>query len=225
MQKDIIKILIVEDDPGDADFIKETLADQPDSFEIEWIDRLRTAMENLKMSQFDMVLLDLGLPDSQGLDTFNYINAVAPETPILILTGLNDNELAVRAVQNGAQDYLVKGTVTSELLGHTIKYAIERKKVQIESYHNERLRGALELAEGASHELSQPIQIIAGLVELISLETTNNKVLSEKIEIMKEQIYHISKWLHQLQHITHYRTKSYLGERIFDLGNSSKKRK
>jgi two-component system, cell cycle sensor histidine kinase and response regulator CckA len=125
-----IKILLVEDNPGDVLLLQETLADIT-HFELELVnvDRLAQALNRLQSETFDVILLDLLLPDSEGLDTFVQIYNRVPLMPIVVLTGIADETLALRAMQAGAQDYLVKGkTSGSELLMRSIRYAIERKR-------------------------------------------------------------------------------------------------
>jgi two-component system, cell cycle sensor histidine kinase and response regulator CckA len=127
-----IKILLVEDNPGDALLLQETLSDI-DFVELEWnhADRLSNALDRLQSENFDVILLDLMLPDSQGLDTFIHIHKQAPFIPIVVLTGMANETLALRAMQAGAQDYLVKGQVSgSDLLMRSIRYAIERKRIE-----------------------------------------------------------------------------------------------
>jgi PAS domain S-box-containing protein len=126
-----IKILLVEDNPGDARLIREMLAKaEPGSFALDWVPRLSDGLERLSQGEIDLVLLDLGLPDSQGLDTFFRAYAQAPEIPFVLLTGLDDETLALSAVRQGAQDYLVKGETNGNALFRAIRYAAERKKVQ-----------------------------------------------------------------------------------------------
>jgi two-component system, cell cycle sensor histidine kinase and response regulator CckA len=125
-----IKILLVEDNPGDVLLLQETLSDIT-HFELELahVDRLAKALDRLQSETFDVVLLDLLLPDSEGLETFIQIYDWVPLTPIVVLTGMADETLALRAMQAGAQDYLVKGHMSgSELLMRSIRYAIERKR-------------------------------------------------------------------------------------------------
>jgi anti-anti-sigma factor len=126
-----IKVLLVEDNPGDARLLREMLAEVGGiSFELEYADQLSSGLERLAVEGIDLILLDLSLPDSQGLDTFARANAQAPQVPIIVLSGLDDEVLAVKAVREGAQDYLVKGLVDSNLLARAIRYAIERKKAE-----------------------------------------------------------------------------------------------
>jgi PAS domain S-box-containing protein len=126
-----IKILLVEDNPGDARLIQEMLADAgAQGVTSEWVPRLSQGLECLDQGEIDLVLLDLNLPDSHGLDTFFKAYAHAPEIPFVILTGLDDETLALTAVRQGAQDYLVKGETDANKLFRAIRYATERKRVQ-----------------------------------------------------------------------------------------------
>ena len=123
-----IKVLLVEDNPGDARLIQEMLTEGMDGrFILEQADRLSEGLECLDKMDFDVVLLDLRLPDSYGLKTFARINAQAPQVPIVVLSSLNDESLAINAVQHGAQDYLVKGHVDSNFLRRSLRYAVERR--------------------------------------------------------------------------------------------------
>lgn len=112
--------------------------------------RLNEAIAQLKKSSFDVVLLDLSLPDSQGLNTVTKLHTEVPDIPIVVLTGLDDRDVALQAVVQGAQDYLVKGKITAELLDRTIKYAIEREHTARLLRHSEdRYRQLVELSPHA----------------------------------------------------------------------------
>ncbi len=131
MKKKPIQVLLLEDNPGDARLFREFLREGDlAQVELDHVERLKTGLEHLTQGKPDVILLDLGLPDSQGLDTFTQVYARAPDVPIVVLTGLNDAEQAVEAVRAGAQDYLVKGEVSSGLLVRAIRYAIERKQAE-----------------------------------------------------------------------------------------------
>jgi diguanylate cyclase (GGDEF)-like protein len=131
MQHDSTTILLVEDNPGDARLLHEALADAgPFRFELTRCERLGDALKALAGDRFDVVFLDLSLPDSLGLDTFFRVHRAAPNVPIIVLTGSCDETLAVKAVKAGAQDYLVKGEVEARLLVRSMRYAIERHRMQ-----------------------------------------------------------------------------------------------
>jgi len=128
-----ISVLLIENNPDDAVLIQQSLSSSPHFLpRITHADRLHIALECLKNNDIDVVLLDLGLPDGQGLATFERAYASAPHVPFIILTGCDDEDLAMLAVRKGAQDYFVKGQVNDSLLRRAIRYAIERKKMLIE---------------------------------------------------------------------------------------------
>jgi PAS domain S-box-containing protein len=123
------KILLVEDNSGDIGLIKEALRGR-NRFELSCVDRFSAALAHLERSPVDVILLDLALPDSNGLDTLDKMRANAGSTPIVILTGSDDDDLAVSALRRGAQDYLVKGQVDGGLLARLLVYAIERWRAE-----------------------------------------------------------------------------------------------
>ena len=124
-----LRILVIEDNPADADFIHEMLLQAGSlNFQIESVSRLSAAITRLESKDIDLVLLDLGLPDSQGLPTFHKLQKAAPDIPVIVLTGNDDQELAITAVRDGAQDYLVKGQIGGSLLARAARYALERKR-------------------------------------------------------------------------------------------------
>lgn len=125
-----IKLLVVEDNPDDAELLRRKLRDAKGAYiEMELAGRLSTALERLAAESFDVVVSDLGLPDSQGFETFLSLHNQNPDIPIIVLTGYSDENLAINAVQSGAQDYLVKGQVDGNLLVRSIRYSIERQKL------------------------------------------------------------------------------------------------
>ncbi len=131
MNNNPIKILLIEDNPGDARLIKEMLIEAKSApFILEWRDRLHAGLQWLTEYCADVVLLDLGLPDSQGLDTYAKVHDQFPRLPIVVLSGLHDESVAVKAVRDGAQDYLVKGQIDGRLMARSMRYAIERKNAE-----------------------------------------------------------------------------------------------
>lgn len=129
--EDEIKVLIVEDNPADSRTMDELLTESKEvAFEVVVADRLSVALERLSTESVDVILLDLGLPDSHGLDTFSEMNSSSPRIPIIVLTGMDDHNLAIEAVRIGAQDYLVKGEVDCNRLVRSTLFAIERKRAE-----------------------------------------------------------------------------------------------
>ena len=128
-----IRTLLIEDDPVDAELIQGVLSQAPEAaFELEWVDGLAKGLKELNAGVVDLVLLDLHLPESRGVDTFNTTRACAPAVPIVVLTGLDDHELALKVVRNGAQDYLVKGQIDRHTLLRSMQYALVRHRLQHE---------------------------------------------------------------------------------------------
>ncbi len=131
-----LKVLLVEDNGGDALLVRSMLDDvAPSRFEIVHAVRLADGVRGLLDGGFDCVLLDLSLPDAQGLDGLGQVRTVATNVPVIVLSGGTDEELAVGAVAAGAQDYLVKGETDPKLLARSINYAIERKRAEVELAH------------------------------------------------------------------------------------------
>jgi diguanylate cyclase (GGDEF)-like protein len=128
-----IFILLIEDDPYDAELTMAALG-EIESFRcmFEQAETLSRGLERLSRGGVDLVLLDLGLPDSLGLGTFELSYVQYPDIPIIILSGLADEEMAIKTVQEGAQDYLVKGNFDANLLARAIRYAIERHRIKAE---------------------------------------------------------------------------------------------
>ncbi len=151
METPVITALLIEDNPDDALLIQRYLkASGKVNYHIIHAETLGEGLASLQRVQFNIILLDLVLPDGpMGLTTFETVHARASDIPIIVLTGHDDDELAVEAVQKGAQDYLVKGLVTGPMLGRAIRYAIERKKLLIQLEHStkeiKKLRGFLPI--------------------------------------------------------------------------------
>ncbi len=153
-----LTLLVVEDDPVFIRFLEKILSYQNIAFfSVRFVSRLETALELLKTSLFDAVLLDLGLPDSNGIETFQRFHRQWPEVPVIVLSNLDDQDIACGAVSQGAQDYLVKGEVDGRLLSRSILYAVQRR----------RLQKALEVSlENLRRARANTIQLVAMAVEM-----------------------------------------------------------
>ncbi|MEO5356966.1 MAG: ATP-binding protein [Nitrospirae bacterium YQR-1] len=129
----VIKVLLVEDDDQDIDYLKESLSEfNICTFELSYAKSLRTARDQLHESSFDVILLDLFLPDSTGIETFEKLRLTAKKKPIIILSTLDDENLAIRAVKQGAQDYIFKWKINEKVLARTLCYSIERNRLLVE---------------------------------------------------------------------------------------------
>ncbi|MGB9129269.1 MAG: EAL domain-containing protein [Thiobacillus sp.] len=138
-------VLLIEDDPADARLIQDALAGTGSSpFRVEWVRQLSDALERLSGEGFEVILLDLSLPDSPGLDAFDQVFQAAPDSLILVLSGLTDEETARQAMERGAHDYFSKGHVDAHWLPRALRYVIDRKKA----------RGALQNSEARFRAMS-----------------------------------------------------------------------
>src|SRR5438105_4558936 len=134
-----VKVLLIEDSPMDSRLLRLLLSEGNFShFEITAVERLSDGLERLNEERFDVVVSDLTLPDSHGFETFQWLRAHAPDLPILVLSGVDDESLAIKAVREGAQDYLVKGRVDAHGLSHAIVFAVERHRAEQAMHQSEK---------------------------------------------------------------------------------------
>jgi two-component sensor histidine kinase len=157
-----VEILLFEDNPGDARLIEEMLEEFADfPYELINVKTLNEGLSLLKKLPFDIILTDLGLPDSDGIDTFLDIRTGNSRIPIIIFTASNDEKIGIYAVKKGAQDYLVKGQVDGRLLKRSIQYSIERKKI-------EELLKNIEIARKKEiyHRIKNNLQVISSFLDL-----------------------------------------------------------
>lgn len=168
-----IPTLLIEDNPGDVRLIQEMLSEaNPGACQITVFDRLGTARPALEQGGYDVVLLDLTLPDSTGLETLSRLRATVATAAVIVLTGLNDEAAAIQALREGAQDYLVKDRMNPEVLWRSIRYAIERKRVELKLLARER-----EL-ENQTRDLEE---VNAALKVLLKQREADKKELEEQI--------------------------------------------
>jgi signal transduction histidine kinase len=201
-----LAIGLVEDNPGDARLIQEMLRQASVApFRVDWLSRLDALLAHLEQESFDVLLLDLGLPDSQGLATFHRVHGRVPKIPIIIFSGATDEELAAEAVAHGAQDYLVKGEIDAFLLKRAIRYAIERKRgeSEIQELLNE-LREAVRVRDTflaiAAHELKTPLTALQLQIRLLQKSDgrTCATMSAEQLEHAVEMIARQTTRLHAL---------------------------
>jgi signal transduction histidine kinase len=190
MNADPIKVLLVEDNPGDARLLREFLREpQGSAFELVHVDRLSDALNVLGEEPFAVVLLDLSLPDAHGLDTISRLRGHAPHVPIVVLTGLNDEEIAVRAVEQGAQDYLIKGQVDGQLLARSLRYAIQRHRAEESLKQRNRelliLRKISETILGSLDLASVTERILEEAMVSCSFDLGNIRLLDRSGEVLE----------------------------------------
>lgn len=172
-----IRAFLVEDDSGYASLIRKILA-RTSSFHYELTHavRLSDALKQLEQDSCDIILLDLTLPDSWGIDTFRKIQACAPHIPIIILTGMEDENLGFQIVQEGAQDYLVKGQASIDFFNRSISYAIHRKRIEWE------LKQQRELVTQQARELEEALSIQRHISDNLIHTAAELKAAKEQVE-------------------------------------------
>lgn len=193
MAEQPLRVLLIEDNPGDVRLIQAMLQ-EPNvvrgrayrPVHSEAVERLGLGLERLQQDQFDAVLLDLSLPDAEGLPCVRQVAECAPTVPIVVLSGRDDFGTALRAVHEGAQDYLLKGHVDAELLRRALEYAIERKELEaertqlLEREHSARVEAELavrirdQVLGTVSHDLRTPLATIGLFARLLQEAAPNH---------------------------------------------------
>lgn len=224
-----LTVLLVEDNPGDAFLIQGMLGvvnPSDTTFQLQHEERLQDAIATLNSQPFSVILLDLSLPDSQGLQALQTLEENAPSVPVVILTGQKDEALATQAVHAGAQDYLIKGQVTQEVLVRSIRYAIERHRsdsalrqrtLELERANLELNRQAQQLADvnadleafnyTIAHDLRNPLAGIKTACALLDASLGNQDSKSTRylsmIQEYSQQMGGVFEGLLQLAQLSH----------------------
>ena len=155
-------VLIIEDNPGDADLVRLRLVEGKPGLDVACVNRLSDGLESLAHEPPSVVLLDLNLPDSRGAETFRRVLNKAPGVPVVVLSGQDDEELALKAVHQGVQDYLVKGAFDSKQLARAMRYAVERQALitSLDMSRKQQLQFKDQFLSHVSHELRTPLTSI-----------------------------------------------------------------
>src|ERR1700729_2914251 len=169
MEHEPAHILLIEDNPGDADLVRLRLVESKSEVHVNCVPRLSDALACLEAETPSLVLLDLNLPDSHGADTFRRIMQKAPNVPVVILSGQDDEALAMKAVHLGVQDYLIKGEITSKHLERALRYAVERQGLlrSLEIARKQQLEFKNQFLSHVSHELRTPLTCIHQYVTIL----------------------------------------------------------
>ncbi|MBL4851867.1 MAG: response regulator [Gammaproteobacteria bacterium] len=187
MNSPVLNILLVEDDSGDADYLQDIISDAPGvSVNITISDRLENALRALAETDFDTVLLDLNLPDSNGIETFKKIHEPNKNTPVIVLTGLNDESTALKCMQEGAQDYLDKTGLSCSLLMRTIRHSIERQRLLqvVDQMRKKDTQRKDAFISHISHELRSPMASIYQFSSLL-LDGAAGDINEEQTEFLE----------------------------------------
>jgi two-component sensor histidine kinase len=211
MSPEPLHILLVEDNPGDVRLLREMFStERPESYEITQLPRLGLALNHLAKGGVDIVLLDLGLPDGDGLDTVRRVRKLAPQVPLIVLTGRDDDAAVAEAMLEGAQDYLVKGQIETRALPRALRHAIERFRLLAKAALNNielerRVQEKDLLLSEIHHRVKNSLQVVSSLLRLEAarihdpaigemLQTTQNRIRS--MALIHQTLYQSKDFAH-----------------------------
>jgi signal transduction histidine kinase len=162
-------VLLIEDNPGDADLVRLRLVEGTSDADVSCVNRLSDGLASIKEKWPSVILLDLNLPDCQGAETFRRVLEKAPDVPVVILSGQDDEALAMKALHQGVQDYLVKGAISSSSLDRAMRYAVERQALlrSLEMSRKQQLEFKNQFLSHVSHELRTPLTCIHQFVSIL----------------------------------------------------------
>lgn len=183
MNPELLRILLVEDNLGDVRLLREMFATEPPgSFEITHLPRLGLALNHLAKGGVDIVILDLGLPDGDGMDIVRRVRKLAPEVPVIVLTGWDDDAAVAEAMKEGVQDYLVKGQIETRALPRALRHAIERfrllTRAAVANIELERRVHEKDILLGEiHHRVKNSLQVVSSLLSLEAARITDPSVI------------------------------------------------
>jgi signal transduction histidine kinase len=198
-----LQVLLVEDNAGDVRLLREMFKkEKHDAFQLTHLLRMSDAETHLAKGGVDIVLLDLGLPDGHGLDTVRRAHAAAPEVPVLVLTGLDDEDLAAEAMNAGAQDYLIKGQIENRALPRALRHAVERHRMQTETdlIRTNQMQFKDEFLSHVSHELRSPLTAVRQFVTILldGLAGELNPEQAQYLEIVLRNVKQLHSMINDL---------------------------
>ena len=206
MGNEKIRVLMVEDNSGDARLVQKFLATSEFvDFEVTWARRLEEATELVEKAEYDVVLLDLGLPGISGLDTFSDMYFFSGDVPIVILTGRSDQTLALTALQDGAQDYIFKSHMERDALERTLRYAIERHRRQEEMDDIRSMLLKAEAVQGAASQIKKPLSTIVGISDEL-IEAAADHPQRPLFEVLRSEVRQIQDFVEKVGDL--YSTKT-----------------
>lgn len=209
MMRDTMRILVVEDNPGDVRLLQEMFSgERPGSYDLVHMPRLGLALNHLAKGDVDIVLLDLGLPDGDGMEIVRKVRAVAPQTPLVVLTGRDDDAMIAEAMLEGAQDYLVKGQIEQKALPRALRHAIERfslsNRAALANIELERRVHEKDILLGEiHHRVKNSLQVVSSLLSLEAARIQDTTVI-EMLQVTQNRIRSMA-----LIHQTLYQSKDF----------------
>jgi signal transduction histidine kinase len=188
-------VLLIEDNPGDADLVRLRLVEGNSTVNVSCVDRLADGLASIAKEPPSVVLLDLNLPDSHGADTFRKVLASAPGVPVVILSGQDDEALAMKALHQGVQDYLIKGDITSSHLERAVRHAMERQALlrSLEMSRHQQIEFKNQFLSHVSHELRTPLTCIHQFITILLDGLAG--------EVNTEQRYHLGTVLNSVNQL------------------------
>jgi CheY-like chemotaxis protein len=217
-------VLLIEDNAWHAGLVGHALTHAPTStpevpaFELIVHETLGAGIEALASREFDIVVLDLELPDAEGVTAISEVRTFAPMIPIVVLTGTNDDLLALDALRQGAQDYLVKGKADANLLVRSLRYAIERKRAEETLSRTQWLAGIGETVLTMQHEINNPLSVLLANAEFLSTAGATAEQ-SEMVGAIVDSAWRIAAVVQHLGELKDPSAVAYVnGRRILDIG-------
>lgn len=195
----VIQVLLAEDNPADTLMVREALRESMlVRFNLTQVERLSELREKLLSGAFDVVLTDLGLPDSQGLDTYRQIRPWAGALPVIVLTGLNDEAMGIAALREGAQEYLVKSEMMETTLPRVLRYALEKKRSEVRLQQAHKMEAIGRIAAGVAHDFNNILSAMIMHAELATTMEANPQEVRQAIIDIKgyaERAAHLTRQL------------------------------